>query len=171
VSIGAGGAPANVRTAVNFIHAFGLINCVRLPRTAGALSLLPLYAGLPNEDQMRVFEPAERGTRKVILSTNIAEVRCPLYQLALITADRAPQASVTIENIRFVIDCGFVKVLPRLFSVCYPVHASCAQVDPYIQPDLHSFLSHRGSHFICISDTTCWPSRQNGARILLPPVP
>ncbi|KAF9511154.1 hypothetical protein BS47DRAFT_1363993 [Hydnum rufescens UP504] len=98
----------------------------RLPRTAGALSLLPLYAGLPNEDQMRVFEPAERGTRKVILSTNIAE------------------ASVTIENIRFVVDCGFVKVFPSLFPVCYPVHALSAQVDPYIQPDVHSFLSHRG---------------------------
>ena len=45
-----------------------------LPKNAGRLSLLPLYAGLPTENQMRIFEPAEPGTRKVILSTNIAEV-------------------------------------------------------------------------------------------------
>lgn len=38
------------------------------------MSLLPLYAGLPTEEQMKVFEAAEPGIRKVILSTNIAEV-------------------------------------------------------------------------------------------------
>ena len=56
---------------------------------------LPLYAGLPTDQQMAVFEPAEPGSRKVILSTNIAE------------------ASVTIDGIRFVVDCGFVKVSAR----------------------------------------------------------
>jgi hypothetical protein len=54
--------------------------------------LLPLYAGLTTEEQLRIFEPAQRGTRKVIVSTNIAE------------------ASVTIDGIKFVVDCGFVKV-------------------------------------------------------------
>ncbi|KAF8321627.1 P-loop containing nucleoside triphosphate hydrolase protein [Clavulina sp. PMI_390] len=63
-----------------------------LPKTASRLSLLPLYAGLPTDEQMRVFEPAEPGERKVVLSTNIAE------------------ASVTIDGIKFVVDCGFVKI-------------------------------------------------------------
>ncbi|KXJ97137.1 helicase associated domain-containing protein [Microdochium bolleyi] len=53
---------------------------------------LPLYAGLTTEQQMHVFEPAVENTRKVVLSTNIAE------------------ASVTLDGIVFVIDCGFVKL-------------------------------------------------------------
>lgn len=53
---------------------------------------LPLYAGLPADQQMYVFEPAPEDTRKVIIATNIAE------------------ASVTIDGIVYVIDCGFVKL-------------------------------------------------------------
>jgi ATP-dependent RNA helicase DDX35 len=53
---------------------------------------LPLYAGLSTEQQIYVFEPAPENTRKVIFSTNIAE------------------ASVTIDGILYVIDCGFVKL-------------------------------------------------------------
>lgn len=47
----------------------------RLPRTAPRLKILALHAGLSTDEQLAVFEPAERGTRKVIVSTNIAEVR------------------------------------------------------------------------------------------------
>jgi ATP-dependent RNA helicase DDX35 len=61
------------------------------------MMLLPLHAGLSTEEQLRVFQPAERGTRKVIISTNIAE------------------ASVTIDGIKFVVDSGFVKA--RIISV------------------------------------------------------
>lgn len=53
---------------------------------------LPLFAGLTAEQQMYVFEPTPDNMRKVIFSTNIAE------------------ASVTIDGIVFVIDCGFVKL-------------------------------------------------------------
>lgn len=53
---------------------------------------LPLYAGLSSEQQLYVFEPAPENTRKVILSTNIAE------------------ASVTIDGIVYVVDSGFVKL-------------------------------------------------------------
>ncbi|KAJ7109093.1 P-loop containing nucleoside triphosphate hydrolase protein [Mycena epipterygia] len=63
-----------------------------LPRTATRLVPLALHAGLSTDEQLRVFEPADRGTRKVIIATNIAE------------------ASVTIEGIKFVVDCGFVKI-------------------------------------------------------------
>ncbi|CAF9913128.1 hypothetical protein IMSHALPRED_000920 [Imshaugia aleurites] len=61
------------------------------PRAQSLLSL-PLYAGLTTEQQLYVFEPAPDNTRKVIVSTNIAE------------------ASVTIDGIVYVIDCGFVKL-------------------------------------------------------------
>jgi ATP-dependent RNA helicase DDX35 len=59
---------------------------------APRLQPLPLYAGLTTEEQAYVFEPAAENTRKVIVSTNIAE------------------ASVTIDGIKFVVDCGFVKL-------------------------------------------------------------
>ncbi|KAF5373103.1 hypothetical protein D9758_001733 [Tetrapyrgos nigripes] len=65
---------------------------VSLPRSASKLVPLALHAGLTTEEQLSVFQPAERGTRKVIVSTNIAE------------------ASVTIEGVKFVIDSGFVKI-------------------------------------------------------------
>lgn len=57
-----------------------------------ALQPLPLYAGLSQAEQMYVFSPAAEHTRKVILSTNLAE------------------ASVTIDGIVYVIDSGYVKL-------------------------------------------------------------
>ena len=59
---------------------------------AQAIQPLPLYAGLPTDQQMYVFEPAPENTRKVIFSTSIAE------------------ASITIDGIVYVIDSGFVKL-------------------------------------------------------------
>lgn len=60
--------------------------------SARLLQPFPLYAGLTTEQQMYIFEPTADNARKVIVSTNIAE------------------ASVTIDGISFVIDCGFVKL-------------------------------------------------------------
>ncbi|KAI0161394.1 P-loop containing nucleoside triphosphate hydrolase protein [Xylariaceae sp. FL1272] len=65
---------------------------VNLGPAAQSLSALPLYAGLSTEQQMYVFDAPPDNTRKVILSTNIAE------------------ASVTIDDIVYVIDTGFVKL-------------------------------------------------------------
>lgn len=56
------------------------------------MKVVALHAGLSTADQLAVFQAPERGTRKVVISTNIAE------------------ASVTIDGIRFVVDSGFVKV-------------------------------------------------------------
>lgn len=55
------------------------------------LIILPIYSALPSEMQSRIFEPAPKGSRKVILGTNIAET------------------SVTIDGIYYVVDPGFVK--------------------------------------------------------------
>jgi len=52
---------------------------------------LPLYAGIPASAQLNAFEPPPRGTRKVVVATNVAET------------------SVTIEGIVYVIDCMFSK--------------------------------------------------------------
>lgn len=55
------------------------------------LRVFPLYAQLAEKRQMDVFTPSAPGTRKVILSTNIAET------------------SLTIPGIKYVIDSGVVK--------------------------------------------------------------
>jgi ATP-dependent RNA helicase DHR2 len=52
------------------------------------LQILPLFAALPQAAQQRVFQPAPPRTRKVIISTNIAET------------------SLTVPGVRFVIDSG-----------------------------------------------------------------
>lgn len=63
-----------------------------LPKGSLPLELLPLHAGLTSEEQIAVFTPTARGSRKCIVATNIAET------------------SVTIEGVKYVVDCGFVKV-------------------------------------------------------------
>ncbi|KAH0523995.1 hypothetical protein TsFJ059_008921 [Trichoderma semiorbis] len=55
------------------------------------LLILPVYAQLPSEMQSRIFEPAPPGSRKVVIATNIAET------------------SITIDEIYYVVDPGFVK--------------------------------------------------------------
>lgn len=55
------------------------------------LSVLPFYSVLPPEEQAKVFVPAEEGFRRIIIATNIAET------------------SLTLNNIRFVVDSGWVK--------------------------------------------------------------
>lgn len=64
----------------------------RIPKTSHGILALPLYAGLSTEEQMYVFEPAPENKRKVICATNIAE------------------ASITVDGIVYVVDCGFVKL-------------------------------------------------------------
>eukprot|EP00040_Diaphanoeca_grandis_P032537 m.197322 g.197322 ORF g.197322 m.197322 type:complete len:658 (-) comp32658_c0_seq2:339-2312(-) len=55
------------------------------------LKVCPIYGALPAELQLKVFEPAPKHARKVILATNIAET------------------SLTINGILYVVDTGFVK--------------------------------------------------------------
>ncbi|KAH0830462.1 P-loop containing nucleoside triphosphate hydrolase protein [Lanmaoa asiatica] len=63
-----------------------------LPRGAPQIVPLALHSGLSTEEQLRVFSRADPNSRKVVAATNIAE------------------ASVTIDGVKFVVDCGFVKI-------------------------------------------------------------
>lgn len=80
------------------------------------LLIVPLYGRLSREEQERVFIPAPKDRRKVIVATNIAET------------------SVTIDGVRFVIDSGFAKINlynPKTFTSSLIEHsiskASCNQ--------------------------------------------
>lgn len=55
------------------------------------MHIVPLYSLLPNEKQLKVFEPPPSGSRLVVVATNVAET------------------SLTIPGIRYVVDCGRAK--------------------------------------------------------------
>lgn len=59
---------------------------------ASNLLLCPLYGDLTLKQQQQAIEPCEKGIRKLVLATNIAET------------------SLTIEGVNLVIDCGLEKV-------------------------------------------------------------
>ena len=56
------------------------------------LLILPIYSTLPADLQAKIFDSAPEGSRKVIVSTNIAET------------------SLTVDGILYVIDTGYVKM-------------------------------------------------------------
>ncbi|XP_071447618.1 ATP-dependent RNA helicase DHX33 [Hetaerina americana] len=63
-----------------------------LMKSAPHLRVLPLYAALAQFQQLEVLRPGLPNTRKLILSTNIAET------------------SITIPGVKYVIDSGMVKL-------------------------------------------------------------
>ncbi|KAH3672688.1 hypothetical protein WICPIJ_010011 [Wickerhamomyces pijperi] len=65
--------------------------CNKLGDSISELMICPIYANLPPEQQQKIFDPTPKGSRKVVLATNIAET------------------SITIDGIVFVIDPGMVK--------------------------------------------------------------
>lgn len=56
------------------------------------LSILPIYSQMPSDLQAKIFQKADKGVRKCIVATNIAET------------------SLTVDGIMFVIDSGFCKL-------------------------------------------------------------
>ena len=63
----------------------------KLGSAAPELVICPIYANLPTDLQQKIFDPTPEKARKVVLATNIAET------------------SLTIDNITYVIDPGYVK--------------------------------------------------------------
>jgi len=64
----------------------------KLPaEAADVIRVVPLYGGLPIARQREAIDPTPEGTRKVVLSTNLAET------------------SLTIEGIEVVVDSGLVR--------------------------------------------------------------
>lgn len=54
--------------------------------------ITPLYGALTPQEQNEAIAPAPKGTRKVVIATDLAE------------------SAITIEGVRVVIDCGFARV-------------------------------------------------------------
>ena len=122
---------------------------IRAPSSTKTLTLLALHAGLSTAEQLRVFESPAPGTRKVIVSTNIAE------------------ASVTIDGIRYVIDCGFVKVrLPLVVrQAISDVHS-----DKDIQSAYWTFFPLHYSNFSSLCHPTCRTCRAYFPGYMLSPL-
>lgn len=59
---------------------------------APALTLLPIYSQLPSDLQAKVFMKSPDGSRKCVVSTNIAET------------------SLTVDGIMYVVDAGYCKL-------------------------------------------------------------
>jgi hypothetical protein len=59
---------------------------------APELLILPIYSQLSSDLQAKIFEKAEKGLRKCVVATNIAET------------------SLTVDGIKYVIDCGYCKM-------------------------------------------------------------
>lgn len=71
--------------------------CKKLEGQIKEMIICPIYSNLPPEQQKKIFEPTPKNSRKIVISTNIAET------------------SLTIDGIVYVIDCGFVK--ENIFNV------------------------------------------------------
>ena len=70
-------------------------------KNAKPLYVLPLYALLSSEKQVKVFEKVPEGCRLCVVATNIAET------------------SLTIPNIKYVVDTGKVSLAHHIPQVCY----------------------------------------------------
>ncbi|MCP5014927.1 MAG: ATP-dependent helicase HrpB [Ketobacter sp.] len=79
-----------------FLPGMGDIRSVQRQLEQGGLpnnvEVLPLHASLPKEQQQKALAPSPSGQRKVVLSTNVAET------------------SITIEDVRVVIDSGQARI-------------------------------------------------------------
>lgn len=75
------------------------------------LHVLPLYSLLNSKKQSRVFDPPPEGCRLCVISTNVAET------------------SLTIPNVKYVVDAGKVGLILRHLStaICLRISTMHAQ--------------------------------------------
>ena len=86
------------------------------------LLLLPMYSQLPADLQAKIFQSAQNGIRKCIISTNIAET------------------SLTVDGIKYVIDCGYNKL-----KVYNPkIGMDCLQLTPESQANANQRAGRAG---------------------------
>ena len=94
------------------------------PGHAGlGFTVTPLYASLPPAMQATALAPAPEGTRKFILSTNMAET------------------SITINGVSFVVDAGYYKVGAQLLISFFPPNSSHSLLSP---PPTRQPVPHTG---------------------------
>ena len=108
------------------------------------LLLLPMYSQLPADLQSRIFERARKGQRKCVVSTNLAET------------------SLTVDGIKYVIDCGFCKL--KVFNPRVGIDA--LRITPVSQANANQRAGRAGR----TSEGFCWRLYTSGqfARELLP---
>jgi ATP-dependent RNA helicase DDX35 len=127
---------------LNDVHS----TCDRLPKAAPRILPLPLHAGLPAEDQQVVFDPAGRDTRKVIVATNIAE------------------ASVTIEGIVYVVDCGFVKVSRSVRARSLSVSGGRRLMSSIAPPQIKTYNPKTGMDVLTVTPCSVASANQRSGR-------
>ncbi|MEJ2755795.1 MAG: DUF3418 domain-containing protein, partial [Gammaproteobacteria bacterium] len=93
------------------------------------VSVLPLYARLPQQEQEKIFKPSGNSTR-IILTTNVAET------------------SLTVPNIGFVIDSGTARISQ------YSVHSKVQRLP--IEPIAQSNAQQRAGRCGRIGQGLCW---------------
>lgn len=96
------------------------------------IAVLPLYASLPPTAQAKIFVPAPKGTRRVIIATNIAET------------------SITIPGVSYVIDTGFKKEKEYIFRQSGGQPSPCPRARDSADP-----CSHRASQEEAYLQSSC----------------
>ena len=124
----------------------------RAERTS--LHVLPLHGQLSSAAQREVFKRPRAGLTKVVVATNVAE------------------ASVTIDDIGYVIDAGVHKVGSPFTPLIPPFspHSRHARVRARARTIALS-LSATGAHFAAVTLTQPNLSRAHPARAFTPPAP
>lgn len=78
--------------------------------------LLPMYSQLPADLQAKIFDSATSGTRKCIVSTNIAETSLTgilpfiKYSSFASSSDFMCDMLPIVDGIKYVVDCGYCKL-------------------------------------------------------------
>lgn len=118
--------------------------------SCGELLVLPLYAALPPELQLRVFRPGQPGVRRCIVATNVAEtsitggcavlcilgcpasVQCPLWPLqhSLASAPRLQAGACLPTSMLLLWWSELLSPLPVKPGCIHAAFTQCLQASP-----------------------------------------